>query len=342
MYPRGKVYYSCIAGPDGRMIRERLSGDLKVAKIMLTKMRRDVDLQKAGIIETPRVKARRTKSLEDVRQAYLAHLKSGKVSDATIESFQGAWAQVIFKNRLVYLGDITLAGIERWAQDCLEAGTLKGQSVNIYVGHILRALIWAMDNELIASNPLKMWKTVRPNEPAKKRDLSPAEINAILCTEGDFEWRTRWFVYLFTGLRKSAGASLMWEWVDWEKRMVKLPTEHNKSRKPLELPMHDAFYDTLKAWHEKCGSPIDGPVFKAISRNRVNVRLRKVCEKAGVNPVGVTPHSFRHTFATMIYEGTGKNLKAVQELLGHSSASTSMIYLHLSPEEKKLAISKLN
>ncbi len=43
----------------------------------------------------------------------------------------------------------------------------------------------------------------------------------------------------------------------------------------------------------------------------------------------------------MIYEGTGKDIKAVQELLGHASATTTMRYLHLSNDDKRAAIETL-
>ncbi len=67
-----------------------------------------------------------------------------------------------------------------------------------------------------------------------------------------------------------------------------------------------------------------------LTRQMVFLIVKELAEKNGINKV-ISPHTFRHSFATHLLEG-GANLLAVQQMLGHASVSTTEIYTHISDE----------
>ena len=67
-----------------------------------------------------------------------------------------------------------------------------------------------------------------------------------------------------------------------------------------------------------------------LTRQTVFLLVKELAEKNGIHKT-ISPHTFRHSFATHLLEG-GANLLAVQQMLGHASVSTTEIYTHISDD----------
>jgi integrase/recombinase XerD len=127
------------------------------------------------------------------------------------------------------------------------------------------------------------------------------------------------------------------ERLDLDNRQVRVIGKGNRERRvPMGEPAHDRLHRYLggprAAWTARHPTPA---VFvnqrgTRLSRESVWRLVRRRGEAAGVG-VRVTPHTFRHSFATHLLEG-GADLRVVQALLGHASISTTQLYTHLTGE----------
>lgn len=87
--------------------------------------------------------------------------------------------------------------------------------------------------------------------------------------------------------------------------------------------------------HQKIADGFEDILFlnkfgKKLSRVMIFYIIKDLAKKAGITK-SISPHTFRHSFATHLVEG-GANLRAVQEMLGHESITTTEIYTHLDSD----------
>lgn len=130
-----------------------------------------------------------------------------------------------------------------------------------------------------------------------------------------------------TGVRVSELCAINVEDIDFEEQTIRVKGKGDKIR--------TVFVDeeTLKDIDEFIGNKIEGPLFVGQQGNHISPRTVQHIFKENA-PDGITPHKIRHSYASELYRRS-KNLRVVQENLGHSSIKTTEIYLHTDLEERK-------
>jgi integrase/recombinase XerD len=124
-----------------------------------------------------------------------------------------------------------------------------------------------------------------------------------------------------------------------------------KGSKERLVPIGSSAVKALKIWIEqvRVHNPIKKGEEDFVFLNRRGSRLSRVyifmlikdlAVKTGIKKT-ISPHTFRHSFATHLVEG-GADLRAVQEMLGHESITTTEIYTHLDREYLKGTISQFH
>jgi integrase/recombinase XerC len=131
------------------------------------------------------------------------------------------------------------------------------------------------------------------------------------------------------GLRVSEVTGLDWDRIDVEAGVARVL---GKGRKERLAPLGRPALAALEAYRRACGGFRSGPVFRNPRGGRLTARsvarnLRGHVLRAGIR-TRTTPHTLRHTFATHML-GAGADLRAIQELLGHASLSTTQRYTHV-------------
>lgn len=147
------------------------------------------------------------------------------------------------------------------------------------------------------------------------------------------------FLYA-TGCRISEASNLVLADVDTASGIAKVMGKGSKERVAL---MHstaiDAFDDYLRTSRPVLLNGKESSFAFVCKRggrltpDSIRKMFKRALSIAGVSSV-YTPHSLRHAFATDMLDG-GADLRSVQELLGHSSLSTTQIYTHVSPAHLK-------
>lgn len=309
-------------------------------------------------------------------EEFLVSYKRNEIKITTYEGYMRIYRKHIEDSQLgkTVLNQVTTEILQRYYNDKLNDGynSKTVHSIGIVVG---AALNHAVKLKMLSENPNR-YTSIPKKKKYEASVLSTEEVRRIVNEAKDEEIYPIIVTTVYTGMRKGEAMALKWENVDFQKRRIYIKNSlckidgdqtdekgHRHARYEIlepktkesirMVPMMDEVYEALMLQKER--QEMDkkryreiyldqGLVFTDSSGNFLPQRQFMDQYHAFLRKYEITDirfHDLRHTFATLLIEAD-VSMKVVQELLGHSTITTSMdIYTHVSDEKKEQALDRL-
>ena len=270
--------------------------------------------------------------------AFLAHLSAKSRSLATVTAYgsdlrafaawgadrMDGWARVTVRELRLYFAQ---------THEQLEASSAARRLSS------LRALyVWAVRVGELTENPAAQMRMPRLKK-GMPRLLTVDEADVLLRTsDGVEDWVSSratalWELLYGSGLRVAEVVALDTGDINLQDGWVRVL---GKGSKPRDVPLTELSGDALRRWTAHRAATVgtwQGPLFVNQRGGRLTTRsvarlLEQAQQQVGLSHQ-VSPHGLRHSFATHLLDG-GADLRAIQEMLGHSKLSTTQRYTQVS------------
>ena len=254
---------------------------------------------------------------------YISHLIARNRSSRTIKSFKSILTRFLSFLGEKHLSDVTLLDVDLFLAELKRRGW-EPSSIYTAAVAVKRFLEFIGLGDRISGFELPRRERRLP------RYLEPGEVARMVEACSSLRDRVIILLLFTTGLRVSELVSLRKDDVDLEKRSIRVRGKGGKER-VVYFP--EALVPLLKEYMERL--PGDSEyLFPSAEGHMHYTTVERIMKRAAVSAglkKKVTPHVLRHSFATHSL-AMGLDIREIQELLGHSSLSTTQVYAHVSRE----------
>ncbi len=222
---------------------------------------------------------------------------------------------------------------------------LSGHTINTYMRPIRAFWSWLVEEEIITSNPFSRIKIPKP--PMKViATFSTSQIGSLLgvmngSAEG-YRGAVIVLTLLDTGLRVNELINLRMENVWLQEGLVKVLGKGNKERLvPIGKQIRKLLWRYITQYRPEPARPNLDNLFltqdgRPLTKNRVEIIMKRYGRMAGLTGVRCSPHTLRHTFAINFLRNDG-DIFSLQKILGHSSLEMTRQYCELANVDIKKA-----
>ena len=309
-------------------------------------------------------------------EEFLVNYKKNEVKITTYDGYMRIYRKHIKDSQIgkTALDQVTTEMLQRYYNDKLndDYNSKTVRAIEIVIG---AALNMAVKLRMLSENP-NQYTSIPKKKKYEASVLSAEEVRRIVDEAKDEELYPIVVTTVYTGMRKGEAMALKWENVDFQKRRIYIknslckiesdqPDEKGRRHARYEIlepktkesirmvPMMDEVYEALMMQKERQeadkqkyqeiymdqGLVFTDPCGNYLPQRQFMDKYHAFLRKYGVTDIRF--HDLQHTFATLLIEAD-IFMKVVQELLGHSTITTSMdIYTHVSDEKKEQALDRL-
>lgn len=227
-----------------------------------------------------------------------------------------------------------------------------------YLKAIMRgAFQYAIENDYIIKNPFISIKFENDNSAEETiKVFSKSDVNKIIeFAKTDKQFGVQILMLLYTGLRRGELCAIHKSDINFKENYITVNkavskdesgfflANTTKTKRSRIVPINEDLCRRLQQLNNDCciwnGKEFYSPRTFETEYEKFFKRLNASLSN-GEKVAYLSPHKMRHTFATYSLKGC-KNLRAVQEILGHSKSSTTEIYTHIDIDDKKKVINNI-
>lgn len=281
-----------------------------------------------------------------------------------------SFIQLVFKNHILpFLGDtsiqkITVSQCQKMVNEWIKKELISSKKIALYTSKIFEM---AISLEYITKNPMKKVVFTKVKKKSKNQNFyTRDELQKFLISAKKrcpFQIYVLFRLLAFSGLRKGEALVLTWNDIDFSSGKIKIcktlargiksrvfisSTKTESSERNIYVDRKTL--DLLKEWKLMQRKKFFGIGFNTNTSKQLvfsneknsllihstpNWWVKKVAEEAGIHEI--TPHGFRHTYATLAIQG-GMNPKELQVQLGHADIRTTLQVYTSVTEEQKMSI----
>ena len=281
---------------------------------------------------------RESHTISDITDYYLQWVKINQAPKTYTEKKRILYSQLISFFGNMHFDFITPQIIENYKQKRIKESVNIHRQINLELLCLSAMWKYACENNKTVEQPLKI-KQLQYKRPLPET-LTKQEIWDIIDHAGSLYHKAMFLCLYHGGLRMNEVFNLTLQNINLNGRFLKVLGKGSKER---IVPMTDNLQEAMERYLA-CRQNINNDLaFPSLKTGEKATDMRRALwgamKRAGIKK-RVTPHMFRHSFATHLLE-SGQNLRVIQDLLGHREVTTTQIYTHVIITEKQKAVNSL-